>query len=325
MRLVIYEQTVAVFIDKVVDKFYEVEPFDVRFATRHQMIDGFVDFGVTIRNIVFRIFVAGVGCLFFGGQKDVGVSCLIETVISVFVFFIDRVQDAADFVFAVRCIESPFVVNFSESVDADCAVFTKRDAHIENRGENAFVFFHDFRVKLQVVIGDVRFADIGGIQLKFCKLFSVCGNRCNRAGFFDVYEIERSFDIEFQRFGNSERFRYRVVFQIVATDFDCQAVGICVVVCDKAQKVFAEVEIKTCVDIHCAVFFLFFLSEDSCVDCIFIVADFKVGDCKFDTESPAVFACGQIKVEEEFAHLADAAVCARFLFKAQLDCATKQR
>ena len=174
---------------------------------------------------------------------------------------------------------------------------------------------------MQVVIGVFSCSYVGGIQLKFRKHFSVCGNRCDRAGVLDIYEIERAFDIEFQRFGNGERVRFLVVCQIVAADFESQAVGTCVIVCDKAQKVFAEVEIKTCVDIHCAVFFLFFLSEDSCVDCIFIVADFKVGDCKFDTESPAVFACGQVKVEEEFAHLADAAVCALFLFKAQLDCA----
>ena len=88
--------------------------------------------------------------------------------------------------------------------------------------------------------------------------------------------------------------------------------------CDKAQKVFAKVEIKTCVDIHCAVLCFAYSRRGNRV---FIVADFKVGDCKFDTESPVVFACGQVKVEEEFAHLADAAVCARFLFKAQLDCA----
>ena len=269
--------------------------------------------------MVLNKFNAGVA--FF--RSDIRAAFVIA--VSVCCFFIDRVQNAADFVFAVRCIESPFVVNFSESVDADCAVFTKRDAHIENPGENAFVSAHDFRVELQVVIGVFFRSYVFGIQLKFCKHFIVCGNRCDRACVLDIFEIERAFDIEFQRFGNGERFRCLVVFQIVAADFDFQAVGTCVVVCDKAQKVFAEVEIKTCVDIHCAVFFLFFLSEDSCVDCIFIVSDFKVGDCKFDTESPVVFACGQVKVDEEFAHLADAAVCARFLFKAQLDCATKQR
>ena len=88
--------------------------------------------------------------------------------------------------------------------------------------------------------------------------------------------------------------------------------------CDKAQKVFAEVEIKTCVDIHCAVIFLVYSRRGNRV---FTVSDFKVGDCKFDTESPVFRTCGQVKVEEEFAHLADAAVCALFLFKAQLDCA----
>ena len=170
---------------------------------------------------------------------------------------------------------------------------------------------------MQVVIGGVRFADIGGIQLKPCKLFSVCGNRCNRAGVLDIYEIERAFDIEFQRFGNGERFRFLVVCQIFATDFDRPTVGTCVIVCDKAQKVFAEVELKTCVDIHCAVIFFIYSRHGR----VFFVSDFKVGDCKFDTESPVFRTCGQIKVEEEFAHLADAAVCARFLFKAQLDCA----
>ena len=88
--------------------------------------------------------------------------------------------------------------------------------------------------------------------------------------------------------------------------------------CDKAQKVFAEVKIKTCVDIHCAVFVFVYSRRGNRV---FFVSDFKVGDCKFDTESPVFRTCGQVKVEEEFAHLADAAVCALFLFKAQLDCA----
>ena len=171
---------------------------------------------------------------------------------------------------------------------------------------------------MQVVIGVFSCSYVGGIQLKFRKHLVVCGNRCDRAGVLDIYEIERAFDIEFQRFGNGERVRFLVVCQIVAADFESQAVGTCVIVCDKAQKVFAEVEIKTCVDIHCAVIFFVYSRRGNRV---FTVSDFKVGDCKFDTESPVVFACGQIKVEEEFAHLADAAVCARFFFKAQLDCA----
>ncbi len=173
---------------------------------------------------------------------------------------------------------------------------------------------------MQVVCGCrcVRGNILNSIKLDFCNCLFVCGNRCDRAGVLDIYEIERAFDIEFQRFGNGDGFICFVNSQIVTTDFDRPTVGIGIIVHDKIQQVVAKIEIKTCVDIHCAVVFFVYSRRGNRV---FIVADFKVGDCKFDTESPVFRTCGQVKVEEEFAHLADAAVCARFLFKAQLDCA----
>ena len=265
--------------------------------------------------------------IFFCGVGDLLIILFADVASGVFGCKQEVVSISIDAVRSVRCfdvlgflvIEAPVAFFILlEAINADTAVFTERDAHIENPGENVFVFFHDFRVKLQVVIGVFSCSYVGGIQLKFRKHLVVCGNRCDRAGVLDIYEIERAFDIEFHRFGNGERVRFLVVCQIVAADFESQAVGTCVIVCDKAQKVFAEVEIKTCVDIHCAVIFFVYSRRGNRV---FTVSDFKVGDCKFDTESPVFRTCGQIKVKEEFAHLADAAVCARFFFKAQLDCA----